>query len=183
MRCRIHPAVARLLSAIPMLAVVTVATAGEPVVVSVNKANIRTKPSTKARVVFQARRGDGLNVEEKVGSWYKLELFQGFYYVHESVVAPNGRSFRENIPVTERKRIYRALCEAEWRSWEAAKKKYPQRDKYRLDKDIVEMQNEYQVEVYDKYCLEVCRKHTITTSRGAQIIMEGISENWPVPEP
>jgi len=60
--------------------------------ITVEKANIRLKPTTESVVIFQAPLGAILNAEEKIGEWYRVNLppdERGVVvsgYIHQSIV-------------------------------------------------------------------------------------------------
>ncbi len=135
-------------------------------------ANIRSAPSTRARVVAKARRDDVFQLEGGKGKWYAIHLFSGgSRYLYKSIADPIP--YTPEIPeqLSTRREIFKAWQEAQERARREAAQRYPPESNPSRNLQRDQLLN-------DRYKLKVMHDFEVQPAIHRRIVLEGFQKGW-----
>lgn len=140
--------------------------------ITVDRANIRAAATQSASLVVTARRGDVFELVGESESWYQIQLFSGeLRHVHKSLA--QEVLYESEVPEEDslRRQIFQALNEAEDRLIKEANQRFPPDTS--LQKNL-----QHQIQLRDKYKLEVMHRLNSQTPLYRRIFIEGLRKDW-----
>jgi hypothetical protein len=140
--------------------------------ITVNRANIRAAATQSASLVVTARHGDVFKLVGESESWYQVQLFSGeLRHVHKSLA--QEVLYEPEVPedVSLRRQIFQALNEAEERLIKEANQRFPPDTS--LQRNL-----QHQIQLRDKYKLEVMHRLNSQTPLYRRIFIEGLKKGW-----
>ena len=135
-------------------------------------ANIRSAPTTRARLVAKARRDDVFQLEKEEGKWFAIHLFSGgSRYIYKSLAKPIP--FTPEIPelLSTRREIFKAWHEAEERARREAARRYPPEANPSRNLQRDQLLN-------DRYKLKVMHDFEVQPAIHRRIVLEGLRKGW-----
>ena len=135
-------------------------------------ANIRSAPTTRARLVAKAKRDDVFQLEKEEGKWYEIHLFSGGNrYIYKRLAKPIP--YVPEIPglLSTRREIFKAWKEAEERARKEAARRYPPETKPRRNLQREQLLN-------DRYKLKVMHYFEVQPALFRRIVLEGNQKGW-----
>ena len=153
--------------------------AEEFVQITGDKVNIRFGPSTGARIVAQAKRGDVFEHYKTLGEWYGIFMFTGHSrYVHRSLA--KVVDYSPVLPEEQiRYRVFLAIVNAERQSRKDADAEYPLMD--HLHREIPgnrDRNTEFKWILRDRYELQIFYDYGLQPPLHGIIGGEGLKKRW-----
>ncbi len=135
-------------------------------------ANIRSAPTTSARVVAKAKRDDVFQLEKEEGKWFAIHLFSGGNrYIYKRLAKPIP--YAPEIPelLSTRREIFKAWKDAEERARREAARRYPPETNPSRNLQRDQLLN-------DRYKLKVMHDFEVQPAIHRRIVLEGLRKGW-----